>query len=1134
MSETDVSNFDFLRQEWAGLYGSARQAERYAKTDPRTSCFYARRTLEDLVRWLFENDGAFRLPYDTSLNALLSDSSFKRGVPQGIVLKAELIRKQGNRAVHDQRPIRDTDAVGVLQDLFQVAYWLVRTYRRNLSEPLQEMFDPYLLPPAAEDAAAQSRNQLEAFETQLEAERQAREQERALNEQVRAEYEQKLAELQAQVGSTKARNARTPDRHDYNEAQTRETIIDLMLLEAGWDVNAKDVREFPVVGLPTKTGRGRVDYVLWGDDGKPLAVVEAKRTSSDSVKGRQQAKLYADALEKLYEQRPLIFYTNGFETWLWDDTRYPPRAIQGYYTKDQLELLIQRRSSTTDPATLAISKEIADRPYQEGAIRRLSEHLGQGHRKALLVMATGTGKTRTTVAFIDVLMRAGWVKRVLFLADRKPLVTQAVKAFKKHLPSSSPVNLLEDKRGEGRVFVSTYHTMMGLIDERQEGGARLFGPGHFDLIIVDEAHRSIYRSFGAIFRYFDALLVGLTATPKDEVDRNTYELFELERGVPTFAYELDQAVADGYLVPPNPLSVGTRFMREGIRYDDLSDDEKDAWDEIEWDATGERRDEVKASDLNKWLFNRDTVDKVLQDLMERGQKVAGGDRLGKTILFAQNHKHAAFIEQRFNVAYPHYAGHFARVIDNYEPKAESLIEDFSKRASDPHLAISVDMLDTGIDVPEVVNLVFFKLVRSKTKFFQMLGRGTRLSPDLFGPGLDKESFNVFDYCQNFVFFNQNPKGIESREQEPLSQKLFKLRLELIQRIGELPEQSEALVTLADALKDTLHARVAATPLENFIVRPLRKYVEPFSGRSRWNTLSPTDVADLDRYVSGLPSQLPDDDETAKRFDVLSLQLMLAQVRGVPPAKRQLSRMVEIAEKLEDKTSVPAVKAKVEQIRAVQREGVLQSLDAPKLEGLRLELRELTQYLDPDERRVIYSDFEDELGEVQEVVTTYLTGGVNVAQYRKKVEAFLSEHRRDAVFVKVRTGQPITAGDLSVLEELFFSSKALESRETFEKAYGKQENLGLFIRRLTGLDRRSAQDAFARYLDGKAFSADQLEFVTILIEQFTRNGVVDPRLLYERPFTDLSEGGLDNIFSDTQADELVRIVQALNQAVALKA
>lgn len=1129
-----MSNFTFLQAEWPSLYGAAYQAESYAKADARTSCFHARRTLELLVRWLYEQDGAFRLPYDTSLNALLADGSFKRNVPQGVALKAEHIRKQGNRAVHDGRAIRDTEALAVVQDLFQVTYWLARTYRRDLHAELPEMFDPYLLLPPAAEQETRSRKQLEELEARLEAERREREQEWALNESVRAEYEAKLTDLQAQVERVKARNVRTPDRHDYNETQTREVIIDLMLLEAGWDADAPNVREFSVVGLPTTTGKGRVDYVLWGDDGKPLAVVEAKRTSSDAAKGRQQAKQYADALEVLYEQRPVIFYTNGFETWIWDDLRYPPRSVQGYYTKDQLQLLIQRRGATTDPADLPISKEIADRPYQEAAIRRLNEHLGRGHRKALLVMATGTGKTRTTVALIDLLMRAGWVKRVLFLADRKPLVSQAIKAFKKHLPSSSPVNLLEDKRGEGRVMVSTYHTMMGLIDERREGGARLFGPGHFDLIVVDEAHRSIYRSFGAIFRYFDALLVGLTATPKDEVDRNTYELFELERGVPTFAYELGEAVADGYLVPPSPLSVGTRFMREGIRYDDLSEEEKDAWDEIEWDETGTRRDEVRAADLNKWLFNEDTVDKVLQDLMMRGQKVAGGDRLGKTILFAQNHKHAVFIEERFNANYPHYKGHFARVIDTYEPKAESLIEDLSKTNKEPHLALSVDMLDTGIDIPEVVNLVFFKLVRSKTKFFQMLGRGTRLAPDLFGPGMDKETFHVFDYCQNFEFFNLNPKGIETREQEPLSQKRFKLRLELLSRLSELPEQDEATQTLIADLKGTLHARVAAMPLENFIVRPHRQLVEPFQGRNRWDILSPTDVADLDRFVSGLPSQEPDDDETAKRFDVLTLQLMLAQVKGAPPQKQQLSRVLAIAGKLEDKTAVPAVKEKLPLLHEVQQEGFWQDMSVERLESLRQGLRDLTQYIDPSERRVIYSDFEDELGEAQEVVAPYLTGGVNVAQYRKKVEAFLKEHLRDEVVRKIRSGQPVTPRELTRLEQLLFTAKAFESRETFERAYGKQENLGVFVRRITGMDRQAAQTAFARYLDGKTFSADQIAFVTFVVEHFSRNGFVDLRLLYDRPFTDINEGGLDSIFPDEHADELVNIIQALNQSTPLNA
>ena len=628
------------------------------------------------------------------------------------------------------------------------------------------------------------------FEKKAKAQEEA-EAARIQTQQQRDELDAEIKRLRAEIAATKQANQAIPDDHDYNEAQTRDAFIDLLLREAGWPLDQTRDREFPVTGMPNSKGEGFVDYVLWGDDGRPLAIVEAKRTKRDARVGRQQAKLYADCLEAMYGRRPIIFYTNGYEHWIWDDASHPPRPVQGFLKKAELELLIQRRTSRKTLGTVEIDETIVGRFYQTRAIRRIGEAFEQDNlRKALLVMATGSGKTRTVIALIDQLMRAGWVKRVLFLADRVALVNQAVAAFKAHLPHVAPVNLVTEKDTEGRVYVSTYPTMVGLIDE-MKNGTRRFGAGHFDLIVIDEAHRSVYRKYRAIFDYFDSYLVGLTATPRDEIDRDTYSLFELERGVPTDAYDLSEAVADGFLVPAQAVSVPLKFQREGIRYDDLSDEEKEQWDALEWSEDGSVPDRVDASALNKWLFNTDTVDKVLAHVMTHGLKVEDGDRLGKTIIFAKNHAHAAFIAERFDANWPHLKGHFARVIDNKTEYAQSLIDDFSTKDKAPHIAISVDMLDTGIDVPEVVNLVFFKIVRSKTKFWQMMGRGTRLCPDLFGPGLHKEHFLVFDFCQNFEFFNQNPERTEGALGEALGQRLFKTRLTLIGEIedADLPTRS---------------------------------------------------------------------------------------------------------------------------------------------------------------------------------------------------------------------------------------------------------------------------------------------------------------------------------------------------------
>ena len=736
-----MSQFSFLQAEFMPVFAHARRAEELTLSDPRAACFYARLALETAVKWMYRRDASLRKPYDEALSALIHEPTFLNLVGNGLVTKAKIIKDHGNRAVHDTRSVVPQVAATSLRELFHFSYWLVRTYARDAKPDANLQFSIDALP-KTQQVEASTLAKLQEIEKRIEGETKAREQAEAARIRTEEQSEALEAEIKrfrSEIAQVKQANQATRDAHDYNEAQTRDAFIDLLLHEAGWPLDQLRDREFSVTGMPNNTSEGFVDYVLWGDDGKPLALVEAKRTKRDAREGRRQAELYADCLEKQFGQRPIIFYTNGYEHWLWDDASYPPRAVQGFLKKDELMLRHQRRTGRKSLTTVDIDKDIVSRYYQTRAIRRVGEAFEKDHlRKALLVMATGSGKTRTVIALIDQLMRAGWVKRALFLADRVALVNQAVSAFKKHLAHVAPVNLVTDKSTEGRVYVSTYPTMVGLIDEIQNG-VRRFGSGHFDLIVIDEAHRSVYRKYKAIFDYFDSLLVGLTATPRDEIDRDTYSLFELEKGVPTDAYDLDEAVADGFLVPPKAVSVPLKFQREGINYDDLSEEEKEQWDAIEWTEDGETPDRVEASAVNKWLFNEDTVDKVLEHVMSHGLKVEEGDRLGKTIIFAKNHDHAVFIQKRFDANYPHLKGQFARVIDFKTEYAQSLIDDFSIANKPPHIAISVDMLDTGIDVPEVVNLVFFKIVRSKTKFWQMIGRGTRLCPDLFGPGRHKDA-----------------------------------------------------------------------------------------------------------------------------------------------------------------------------------------------------------------------------------------------------------------------------------------------------------------------------------------------------------------------------------------------------------
>ncbi len=752
-----------------------------------------------------------------------------------------------------------------------------------------------------------------------------------------------LEELRARVAVTKAANERVRDTHDYNEQETRDRYIDLLLHEAGWALEQERDREFEVDGMPNKEGKGFVDYVLWGDDGLPLGLVEAKRTKRDPKVGRQQSKLYTDCLERRFGQRPLIFYTNGYDTWLWDDTRYPPREVQGFYTKDELVREINRRTSRHPLADMDVNSAIVERHYQHRAIRRIGESFERDNRrKALVVMATGAGKTRTTIALIDLLMRAGWVKRALFLADRIALVNQTVAAFKAHLPDVTTVNLVTERGEDGRVYVCTYPTMMGLIGDAGAGEERRFGPGFFDLVVIDEAHRSVYQKYRAIFTYFDSLLVGLTATPKDEVGHDTYGLFELEPGVPTDFYDLDLAVAEGYLVPPRAISVPLKFPREGIRYDDLGDEEKDRWESTDWgDDAEDPPDTVSAEAINRWLFNEDTVDKLLETLMTHGQRVAGGDRLGKTIIFAKNNEHAEFIAQRFDANYPEHAGRFARVVTYRTEYAQSLIDDFSQKNKAPHIAISVDMLDTGIDIPEVLNLVFFKPVRSKTKFWQMIGRGTRLCPDLFGPGEDKQDFLIFDACGNIEYFNQDIPTSTGAVGESLRMRLFKERLTLILELAGAEGDGGGTESEAGLRGDTvalLRKQVANMNIDNFLVRPHRRWVELYRDEAPWLDLDLERAIELADRVADLPSTEEDDDEEAKRFDLIILKLQLCRLLGEPGEERLRRQVQEIASGLLEQLAIPVIREQAELLDALAGDEWWIDVTLPMLEHARRRIR----------------------------------------------------------------------------------------------------------------------------------------------------------------------------------------------------
>jgi type I restriction enzyme R subunit len=1142
-----ASQFTFLAPEFGEIHVLATRAEGMARTDARGACVYSRIALEAIVGWLYRADPSLKSPYESTLAARLHEPSFQRLVTPRLVAKAKVIKDLGNRAAHEAKGVPMADGVATVRELFHLSYWLVHTYAKGAKPSPDLTFSSDALPlnasvPAErlEQLNAAAQRYVEAVKGREEAEAKRRE-----SDDERARLEAEIRTLQAEVAKARAANALVLDTHDYDEATTRDTFIDLLLAEAGWTFTRPGHdTELKVHGMPNGPGIGFVDYVLWGDDGKPLGLVEAKRTKKDPRVGQRQAELYADCLEAEHRQRPVIFYSNGYDHWIWDDKRYPPRPIQGFLTKDELELTIRRRQTLRRLATSEIDGTIVERFYQTRAIRRVSEAFEKDHlRRALLVMATGSGKTRTVIALSDLLMKANWARRILFLADRVALVNQAAGAFKKFLPSASPVNLITEKDTTGRVYVSTYPTMMRLIDDTK-GGMKRFGPGHFDLIVIDEAHRSVYRKYGAIFDYFDSLVVGLTATPKDEIDRDTYRLFDLQRGVPTDAYGLDEAVRDGFLVPPRAVSVPLKFVREGIRYDDLPDDDKEAWEALEWDEDGSVPAIVEPAEVNKWLFNADTVDKVLEHLMTQGQKVDDGDRLGKTIIFAKNQDHARFIVERFDKAYPHLAGSFARVVISSDSYAQSLIDDFSQPNKAPHIAVSVDMLDTGIDVPEVVNLVFFKIVRSKTKFWQMLGRGTRLCPDLFGPGLHKAYFSVFDFCQNLEFFNQSPEAAEGAGGDPLSKRLFAARIELISALDELDgrpadhapegfaeaaEEFDGARSLRASLAESLREQVAGMSPDNFIVRPKRRLVEKYAKPEAWLRLSLDAQDELKKEVAGLPSEVSDDDLAAKQFDALMLRSQLAVLRSDAGFAGLRKKVVEIAGLLEDISNIPMVGREMALIQEIQGDDFWQDVTAPMLETVRRRLRELIKLIEPKRRIIVRTDFEDSIGEASEIELRGVSVGTDMDRFRLKARHFLKDNENHIAVLKLHRNEPLTATDLAELERMFLDAGVAEPLDL--ERLKPEGGLGLFIRSMVGLDREAAKGAFAAFLTGRSFSANQIEFLNTVIDHLTEKGQMEPRLLYESPFTDFDPMGVAGMFDRADTETVIGILEDVKRRAA---
>ncbi len=960
-----------------------------------------------------------------------------------------------------------------------------------------------------------------------------------------AAYEQLLQGREAARKALEAQKARreAPVSPEFTESETRKHLIDLALREAGWDtLHEGRELEYPVAGMPVSRdnprGKGFVDYVLWDVNGLPLALIEAKRTARDPENGKRQARLYADCLEAMHGRRPGIFYTNGYRTYLWDDAFYSsPRRVHGFYTRDELSWLIQQRTARKDLRQAAINTRITGRPYQIEGIKRFAESLVTREvgtdklrgtkRRGLLVMATGSGKTRVSASIVDLLMRNNWIRRVLFLADRNALVTQAKNAYAEHLPELSSVDLTQEKESKTtRLVFSTYQTIINRIDgERSEEG-RFYGIGHFDLIIVYEAHRSVYNKYGVIFEYFDALLLGLTATPKKEIDHNTYELFDCTDGNPTFAYELEDAVRNGYLVPYRNVNVSTRFLREGIKYKDLSEAEKERYEEeFRDEATGTFPEHIHHTALNKWLFNKDTVDKVLGHLMERGLKIEEGDKIGRSIIFAVNHKHAEFILERFEKRYPQYPSGFMEVIHNQKSHAHSAILAFCDphKENFPQIAVSVDMMDTGIDAPRVLNLVFFKVVRSYAKFWQMIGRGTRLCPDVYGPGKPKEYFLIFDLCGNFEFFNEELHQKETALVRPITQRIFLTRLAVARLLMESGEEDDRL--LAGEFLDQLHGGIENLDRNRFDVQMKREHVDAFQDRDRWNHLDEESIHCIETQLSHLPVSEAENLK-ARQFDLMMLKMMQARLLLSGQEKRYHLSLLDIAEGLSKKYSVPQVLRAKPLIEALRDPDFYKELQQRKMEEIRRELRELVQYLDSEGRHYVVTDFGDDMAEDDPQPQPYAPP-MTQELYRKRVERFIREHQHHLTISKLRTNQPITEDEILELQRILFDGGERGTYEQYREVFGNRP-LGAFIRSIIGLDIQAANDVFAEFLQAGNLNADQQRFIDNIIQHLTRNGTIDKAMLFQSPFTDRHQEGLIGLFDEGQTRKIIQLLDQVNQ------
>jgi len=1120
-----MSNFEYLKgiTNFKELYDYCLTSEQFVLTRPDISASYCRKALEYTVKTIYllklgsvPAGSLFELVDNFIFSSFVSDSD--------TLASLHFIRRIGNNAIHNQK-VTKRQSIACLENL----HFFIGEVLVQLGEIKQyESFNKEILGQENQTLKVLTNEEVVVPETII----------NDYNDKIKKDTTLKIT-------------------RSMPEAETRKLYIDTWLNEAGWEVletknvilPGKACIEIEVADMPNEHRVGYCDYVLFGRNGKPLAVVEAKRKDVSPTKGEQQARLYAECLEKQYGIYPVIYYTNGYETWLIDGLGYPPRSVYGFHTIDELESLIQKRG-TNKITDLSIDNNIAGRPYQRIAVTSVCEHFNKMNRKALLVMATGTGKTRVAISLVDVLKRNNYIKNVLFLADRIELVSQAKKNFVKLLPSES-VCVLSDKSLNkdlnARLVFSTYQTIINCIDKDE----KMFGIGRFDLIIIDEAHRSIFNKYRAIFNYFDSLLVGLTATPRNEIDRNTYTTFGLEDGIPNFHYDLEDAVKEKYLVSYKVFDRTSEIMKRGFNYSDLSPEERaqietefaitmDGEYQLDYDVFGDEK-QISGKQLFKKFYNKDTIRKILKELMRDGLKVNNGEKIGKTIIFAPNHKTAEMVVNVFNELYPEYGGkNYCALIDNYITYAGSLIDKFAVSDKFPQIAVSVDMLDTGIDVPEVLNLVFFRAVKSKIKYLQMIGRGTRLCPGIrvYSPSReyfegntselnenyynDKQGFYIFDYCDNFRFFDnyvEKPKAVNTLN---LTQRIFNMKAELIFGLQALDYQSDDFcVKYRESLVNDLCRDINALSPKQILVKENLKYVDKFKSNEIWQYISRVDLQELKTHITELVSPSVDD-ELAKIFDLKILNIETSLVDRKQDSTKSQNAVIIIAQALSKMTTIPQVRLHVETIKKVLTKEYWSNIDIRTLEQLRLELRELVKFLDDEHKKIIY------VIDINDVITEVGTRtGINIAgikTYEQKVLDYLAEHTDNLVIKKIKNMEQIYAQDIVELEKILWND--LGTKEEYSQI-SSNENLAVFIRSIVGIEQEAVNTKFGEYLSANVLNSKQQEFVNTIIHYVRENGdITRDNLVNNNPF---ERYNLQDVFGE-KIGILLSIVDKLHNVV----